>query len=66
MRQVGKVKFKTIFVTCQIISEFARITSFMNDSQQYPEPANAVSGGLGLTNLDILKFVRAYHSYLLI
>ena len=31
----------------------------MDESEQYPEPANAVSGGLGLANLDVLKFVRA-------
>ena len=42
----------------QVISEFARITSFMSDSKQYPEPANAVSESLGLANLDFFKFVR--------
>ena len=43
---------------CQVVSEFAQITSFMRDSKQYPEPANAVSGALGLANFDVLKFVR--------
>ena len=32
----------------------------MGDSKQYPEPANAVSGGLGLVNFDLLKFVRVF------
>ena len=30
-----------------------------SDSETYPEPANSVSVGLGITNLDFLKFVPA-------
>lgn len=30
-----------------------------SDSEKFPEPANSVSGALGLTNLDFLKFVPA-------
>ena len=29
----------------------------MNDSKELPEPASAVSGSLGLANLDLLKFI---------
>ena len=29
----------------------------MSDSKQLPEPANSVAGGLGLVNLDFLKFI---------
>ena len=47
----------------QVVSEFARITSFMGDSKQYPEPANAVSGSLGLANFDVLKFARVLPCY---
>ena len=56
MRSVGKVKFKSLFFALQVISEFARIST-MADGEQFPEPANSVSGGLGLTNLDVLNFV---------
>ena len=39
------------------MSEFAQISSFMDDSQPFPEPANTLAMSLGLANLDVLKFV---------
>ena len=57
MYQKRKVRLKIIFFTLQVIAEFAQVTSGMHDSKVYPEPANSVAGGLGLSNVDILKFI---------
>ena len=47
----------------QVIAEFTRIASFAGDSKQIPDPANTVSGSLGITNLDVLNFVPAVCAY---
>ena len=63
MRKVGVVKFRTVFFTFQTLSEFARISSLMDDNKEYPEPTNTVASILGLANLDWERYLPVACSY---
>ena len=52
---LAKVKIFTLFLTAQVVSQFATISSGTGDSS-YPEPAATLVRALGMTNLDILGF----------
>ena len=53
---IGKNKALIIVQAVQVISQFTLISSNAG-SKSYPEPAAAVAGALGISNLDVLSFL---------
>ena len=54
--RIGSVKCRVLFFACQVISQFAKIWSATGD-KDYPDPAGAFAGALGLSNLDFLSIL---------
>ena len=57
LKKVGSVKGRLVFFTAQVLSEFSMISSSSGSGGTYPDPAKALAGFLGVTNLQIFRFV---------
>ena len=54
--KIASVKLSLVFFMCQVVSQFAGISSASGASGRQPQPARTFAGVLGATNLDVLRF----------